>query len=1307
MIIPLEPCLEGLAERRFLIFALQVLHEQEDGNKERISELVKSEAECAKEIPEIQGQRDEYTACVRVLGDLAQLRWRLVKSSHGLELQSPLPQNSRTSTPCDLKQHKEEIRNELRPRVQQQFSDRHVRQFIQRLEHPAASSGHKSIKGLIADGAELQRRLRAAREHQLDDPGRCEALRTAVRPYLQLVDPGVCDEYTGIPLRDIWRYFRFTWLIPQTPIPGRNLLYLVRDAAHDHHAVIGISALSNCAVQMVPRDFAIGWSATGLDTALETLFSAADQRRAHEASKPTLDIQGIHQWLLPLFPAGTNPSPETKRTALKRVADWLLKGISKAIKEIEHQGLATSKDLASLTPTQETIDRLRRLSRKFAVRRQEALARSREDGDVAVDTDPDTAKTPVDDDVLDLDGRHAFNSPVNNSRRMLVRKKRAFELARLLDAKRILAANRETLTDPESALGAMKREEIRTAINTAMSAIKSQRIGTNLLEITTCGAVAPYNHILGGKLIALLLLSPQVAADNNRRYGNEPAIIRSQLKNTRVVPDNTIVWLGTTSLFSKGSSQYERLRLPVGTIAPEQEEIRYRYLGETTGYGTLQFTDDTVRALDSVMRHRRGYRDVNSVFGEGASPKLRKMRSGLDAIGFNSSLTMLHHQGRRIYGMPLFPAASTYLCGFDPDIPDYIRSPESYPEASEHIADFWRRRWLAQRLEYDASWTELGETGPWLLSSNIPDPPSPTPSSTTGNETDDETDDGGGADDSRLADEEAELDFWRQLAHAGPGAVSEGLTDADYARLHLKTPLEDYLLEQARRGQSIVLTGNAGDGKTHLARTLECRLGGDANRFVFVFDATATMTSKDGVAPIIEAWLRAKGDGKGMVLAINQYPLYKLRPELQNTLPEIFRAIEQQWRARLQAEPPEDSSDMDVLLVDMSLRNPLSSQFVKQMLNKMLESMAVKRHAESLVDRNFSLNHHCLSHPEVQNRLSDLFARVVSSGGRATIRELWILCARLLFGTSPSTKSSRTHPTCYYERLFELDSRFPLTGEICRVADPSKVSHPRIDRSLEEPDVTRADGWLIDRKTGEFPLSPVASVSASTQNHKRYRARFANWKRLFYFEHTEGGKEQVFALDDSSHNRFHRMLQSTADDNEDKCELAEAINRCYFPHDFDGMRDKLCLWTGHRLDEQPTKSFVANEFVPLGRLAIRRPTPPAVLRDSLEYIPDHLLLSLSSPDDGASRELSLRIDPALFETLWAIKGGLPRHLINPDKLNRLDTFMDRLRRASPALEPLPEFLIYNAENVASSAIKVSADRKRYDRVDRLPRGGRT
>ena len=1282
MIIPLEPKLEGLAERRFFSFARQMLDRQEVGDAERISALVEGETTRASGLSDLKGQRSEYTACIRVLGDLAQLRWALVESGYGLELHSPRPHEERVSDPAQARRRKEVVRKELRPRLLQQFSNANVRKFIRRMEHPPASSKRKSIRTLIADGAELQGRLSAVRQLTANDPARAEALRCAVQPYLQLVETRLRDDYTGIPLGDIWRYFRYTWSIPQTPIPGRNLYYLVRDAAHEAHAVIGIAALSNCAVHLVPRDRAIGWSASGLVTALRTLLGPSEQRAESEAGDAALRLQGVYQWLKAQFPLGVDASPNAKRVALERVADWLLDGVTTAIGEIERRGLATDEEVAA--PTPQVVERLRRLSREFARRRQEALTAGG-DGDERIVPETDSGDFPVDDDLLDPEAKYSSNIPVHNSRRMLVRKKRAFEFARLLEARRILTANREAVVDPATALVAIEQEEVRTAINGALSAIKSRRIGTNLLELTTCGAVAPYNRMLGGKLVALLMLSPQVAADNQRRYGEEATIIRSQLKNARVVPDNTLVWLGTTSLFSHGSSQYERLRLPAGVIAPDQPEIRYTYLGDTSGYGTVQFADDTVRALDDLLRRRRGYRNVNGVFGEGASPRLRKLRSGLDAIGFDSDLIMLHHQRRRIYGVPLFPQAGAYLCGLESDVPGYISAPEAHTGATERIAEFWRRRWLSSRLSHDGSWTALGETRPWLLSSTIPlnEPPPPEPG---------ESGPAGGGDG---PGDELRLAFWRRLARAGSNAVSEGLTEDEFEALHLETPLENYLVARARAGLSIVLTGNAGDGKTHLAKVIQRRLEGEADHFDFALDATAIMNSEAGVAPVVERWRRAENEGKSMVLAINQYPLYMLRRQLPDALPEVSKEIERQWRARLTADDA-TSEVNSLLLVDLSLRNPLSREFAGRVLDRMLGDPAVQRHAANGEDPNFSFNFKRLTHPDVQERLLELFERVISSGRRTTIRELWILTARLLFGASEVEEALGVARAWYSERLFAYDARFPLSEALRRVADPAAVSHPHVDRRLEDPRGTRTDEWLAGDEPPD-PL-PASALSPASDTSEKSRRRFLALKRRFYFEHAAGGG-RIFSLDPASHARFHDMLRVPDADADHLSVLVEAINRCYFPHHFDGIRDKLCLWIGHRLDEQPTKSFVAGECVPSNNLRILRPKPPGPLKDAVGYVPDHLILSATGPHALASSDGGLRIDAALFGTLSALLHGLPRHLINPGELNRLDTFMDHLRLVEPMA--LPEFLIYNAEHVASSAVKMSTGLNGYVEARRL------
>ena len=103
------------------------------------------------------------------------------------------------------------------------------------------------------------------------------ALGDAVKPYLQEADRSV-DPTTGRRLREIWRYFRYSWSIPQVPTPGRQLLYLVRDAAHPAHPVIGIAALNNCPLEMgEPRERYIGWHFSAI---VERFSAAADRGKA-------------------------------------------------------------------------------------------------------------------------------------------------------------------------------------------------------------------------------------------------------------------------------------------------------------------------------------------------------------------------------------------------------------------------------------------------------------------------------------------------------------------------------------------------------------------------------------------------------------------------------------------------------------------------------------------------------------------------------------------------------------------------------------------------------------------------------------------------------------------------------------------------------------------------------------------------------------------------------------------------------------------------------------------------------------------
>jgi hypothetical protein len=1103
------------------------------------------------------------------------------------------------------------------------------------MEKPVPHTKRKSILNLIADGQELHARLRRALAATGEK--RTRQLAKAVQPYLQLVpddsEREKKDKFTRIPLGDIWRYFRYTWVLPQLNIPGRQMLYLVRDAAHPNHAVMGIVALSNSSMQMKDRDNFIGWT-----------FDAFGERALEATRAPDAHAQ------------------------LGQIIDQLEQNIARSLANIEASGLVTRQEIEN--PTLELVARLRRRSEEFARLREDALREL-----LAGDDQPyvlqeietqEFGDPPVSDGVLKLEGKVMGKRAIVASRRMLVAKKRAFEFARLLQARYQLRAYRQVFADPTSTLATLRQEEFQIAVGAALFANKSARAGVNMLEMTTCGGVKPYNQILAGKLTALLMLSPEVADDYRRRYGGKPSIISSQLKNAPVRRDSTLVYLGTTSLYSLGSSQYERLRLPAGTIAPEQSELRFQQIGYTSGYGTVQFANDTARAIERVLELKLGFQNINSIFGEGPSPRLRKLRAGLEELGFDPESLMRHNQHRLIYAAPLCGDALPFLRGETTSLPNYLVRPQRYREATAKIAEFWRSRWLASRLNHEPTVQTLALTRGWALSNELPvEQPqeqellAPPPISVS-------------------ADIGQELTFWRSLAAAGTNVCSDELSETDLNRLHVIRPLEDFLRRKVSEGFSIVLTGNAGDGKTHLLKRLDPEL----RAVGAVIQPDATAIPRGDVAHIINEWRQALAAGKPYCLAANEYPLYQLRKQGRGALP-LLAEVDRQCCQRLAYSPDltadEDARDK-VLVIDLSLRNPLAPGFLDAMLNRLLQNPALRQLAHSGTDLNFKRNFDRLANSRVRDRLLELFNRIVLRGQRAPVRELWIILTRLLFGTRPEETVDGLSPRAWYsERLFEPDDRFSLSQQLRQVCDPARCSHPQWDAILERPGATNPADWLVD---GQEPLYSLRDEVS---------ARFQAMKRVFYFEHAHG--VEAFALEDDASRQFRKLLTAAErPDDTLKKELIESINLCYCPRSFSGMKDALYLWIGHRFHEKPTRSYVANQSIASGQFQILLPRLPRRLTGALDFAPDHFLLRFQMN----SKTVSLRVDYSLFNTLARLGSGMPRHLVPDRDVNRLDVFMEQLQAMNIPQERV--FIAFNSEHRLVSRIRLSSDGKKYEEV---------
>ena len=95
----------------------------------------------------------------------------------------------------------------------------------------------------------------------------------------------------------------------------------------------------------------------------------------------------------------------------------------------------------------------------------------------------------------------------------------------------------------------------------------------------------------------MLLTSPEVTKFVRKKYLKSPSIIASSIKGKTFYRKPNLVFLGTTSLYGKGLSQYTRLSIPASLFNDEKNSslaVRYKNLGETEGYGTYHISKKTI-----------------------------------------------------------------------------------------------------------------------------------------------------------------------------------------------------------------------------------------------------------------------------------------------------------------------------------------------------------------------------------------------------------------------------------------------------------------------------------------------------------------------------------------------------------------------------------------------------------------------------------------------------------------------------------------------------------------------------------------
>src|SRR5580698_2942391 len=89
MIVPLFPPLDGEAAERFHAFASALAQAQRTGSKDQMAQALEHEVAWCRSAPFLGKKAISYEACVRILTDLARLRWRIVEQGYGFALENP------------------------------------------------------------------------------------------------------------------------------------------------------------------------------------------------------------------------------------------------------------------------------------------------------------------------------------------------------------------------------------------------------------------------------------------------------------------------------------------------------------------------------------------------------------------------------------------------------------------------------------------------------------------------------------------------------------------------------------------------------------------------------------------------------------------------------------------------------------------------------------------------------------------------------------------------------------------------------------------------------------------------------------------------------------------------------------------------------------------------------------------------------------------------------------------------------------------------------------------------------------------
>ncbi|MEM4724575.1 MAG: hypothetical protein QXP01_06150 [Candidatus Hadarchaeum sp.] len=472
--------------------------------------------------------------------------------------------------------------------------------------------------------------------------------------------------------------------------------------------------------------------------------------------------------------------------------------------------------------------------------------------------------------------------------------------------------------------------------------------------------------------------------------------------------------------------------------------------------------------------------------------------------------------------------------------------------------------------------------------------------------------------------------------------------------LHIKTAIDAAIIKAVGENKIVIITGNPGDGKTHLIRQVQNKFPKEARVYL---DAN----QRDD-----EQWIKEMDEAYSskypFVLAINQGVLLSICEKAQSPWAKV--ASQAILRPYIYTDDEEAlETDARILVLDLNLRNNLAKDIVKKAIENVV----------ALADLNGTLAENAarLKNPIVVERVAALLDAVGRTGYHATMRDLLGFIAYLMCGGEEELEAKKPRP--YYVNAFVggIGGLFERVREF----DPLRLPAPFLDDRL----------FMCLDDDSEWELR-----QPSERREKENMDLFKDRKRRAYFEHKDG--DRILRIEQSDVDRKFDELKQV--DQAPEMVAVRLLNQF-----FEGSKadpSNLTLWMGHQYWAKPIRFVASCETISARDLAIRIPKLPKHLRDIFpDHYPDHVMLN-----HCASKDINdgLVIDRSMVAMLLAKDQSTGIGLHHTEVFAKIAAFYDRLARLANKQNIVQILRLDNGEKVR---IGVQTERRVYF----IPGGG--